>query len=189
MAGTTEVDYGPLAGLIGTWEGDKGLDVSPEPDGTAETAYFETLTFEPVGCALNAETQLLAVLRYHQTVGRKSDGKTIHDQTGYWMWDAAGRTVMHSLVIPRAVCVLAGGGYAASVETGAPVVLETFAGTDDPRWGILQSPFMKEKARTVAFRHRLTVRGDALEYAEATLLEIYGKRFEHTDANALTRKR
>ena len=27
-----EVDYGPLALLLGTWEGDKGLDISPEPD-------------------------------------------------------------------------------------------------------------------------------------------------------------
>ena len=30
------IDYGPLAGLIGTWKGDKGMDVSPEPEGTEE---------------------------------------------------------------------------------------------------------------------------------------------------------
>jgi len=29
-----DIDYGPLAGLIGTWTGSKGLDIAPEPDGT-----------------------------------------------------------------------------------------------------------------------------------------------------------
>ena len=27
--GGSEVDFGPLTGLIGRWEGDKGLDVAP----------------------------------------------------------------------------------------------------------------------------------------------------------------
>ena len=44
---TPEVDYGPLAGLIGTWKGDKGLDVSPEPDGKEENPFYETIVFEP----------------------------------------------------------------------------------------------------------------------------------------------
>ena len=39
------VNYGPLAALLGTWEGDKGTDRAPEPDGEAcdprcdKTAY------------------------------------------------------------------------------------------------------------------------------------------------------
>ena len=111
-SGTTVVDgidYGPLACLIGTWTGDKGIDVSPEPDGRAESPYFETLRFEAAGEALNAESQRLAVLRYPQSASRKSTGRPFHDETGYWMWDAAAGVVMHSLAIPRGVCLLAGG--------------------------------------------------------------------------------
>jgi hypothetical protein len=37
MAGTTidGVDYGPLFGLAGTWRGDKGMDVAPDPGRSA----------------------------------------------------------------------------------------------------------------------------------------------------------
>ena len=26
------VDYGPLSVLIGTWQGDKGIDIAPKPE-------------------------------------------------------------------------------------------------------------------------------------------------------------
>ena len=39
------VDYGPLSKLIGVWKGDKGMDIAPEPDGTEENPYYETITF------------------------------------------------------------------------------------------------------------------------------------------------
>ena len=57
-----EVDYGPLAGLIGNWRGDKGMDISPEPDGTEENPYYETLVFEAAGDVGNAGEQTLAVV-------------------------------------------------------------------------------------------------------------------------------
>ena len=43
------IDYGPLAGLVGEWVGEDGLDVSPEPDQSAENPYFERLIFEAIG--------------------------------------------------------------------------------------------------------------------------------------------
>ena len=181
---TTTIDYGPLAALIGTWRGDKGMDIAPDPAGREENPYFETLTFTPVGDVTNANEQVLVGLRYHQSVSRKSNRQVFHDQVGYFMWDAATGTVMQSLLIPRAVGVLAGGKYVAG--TG-PVVLEVQAAADSPDWGIVESPFMRAKARTVAFRHRITVDGDSLTYEEATIVDIYGKRFEHTDTNVLTR--
>ena len=123
-------------------------------------------------------------LRYHQSVSRKSNNLVFHDQTGYWIWDAATGTVVESLMIPRAVGVLAGGRWKAG--TG-PVVLEVAAALDDPDWGIVQSPFMRENARTVAFRHRVVVDGHTLTYDETTVVDIYGTRFQHTDTNTLTR--
>ena len=184
MATHDGIEYGPLSALIGSWRGDTGLDVAPDPAGREENPYFETLTFTPIGDVTNAESQRLVGLRYHQVVSRKSNNGVFHDQVGYWMWDEANGTVMESLLIPRAVGVLAGGRWTAS--TG-PLVLDVKAAADDADWGIVQSPFMREKARTVAFHHRITVEGDALTYVETTLLDIYGRRFEHTDQNTLRR--
>ena len=62
------------------------------------------------------------------------------------------------------------------------------AAVDDPNWGIVQSPFMRDQARTVRFQHDVTIDGDTLAYAETTFLEIYGRSFDHTDANELTRR-
>ena len=68
------IDYGPLQPLIGVWEGNKGLDIAPESDGTTEVdPYSERIVFEEAGCLSNAEKQNLSMLRYHQVVKRKSD--------------------------------------------------------------------------------------------------------------------
>lgn len=181
------VDYGPLAALIGTWEGDKGIDSSPEPDGAAENPYYETILFEEVGYVINAESQTLAALRYHQVVSRKSDNKVFHNETGYWMWDARTSTVMHSLTIPRGVCVLAGGKLNGSSTQGSCTVLEVHAALGDKNWGIIQSPFMQKNARTFEFHHHVSIEGEELSYSETTVLEIYGKTFDHTDSNKLSR--
>lgn len=180
-------DYGPLAVLIGTWQGDKGMDIAPdEALGTEENPYFETITFSPIGDATNANRQILTGLRYHQSVSRKSTNKVFHDETGYWLWDAATSTIMHSLHIPRGMGLLAGGSYTPDA-TSAAVTLEVKAGINNKDWGIVQSPFLRDNARTVAFRHRITVDGDTLTYFESTVLDIYGKKFDHTDENTLRR--
>ena len=98
----------------------------------------------------NAGRQTLAAVRYDQVVSRKTDGQVFHNEPGYWMWDADIGTVMHSLTIPRGVCVLAGG--AASPTS---TVLEVQASADDDDWGIVQSPFMQDIARTTRFEHRV----------------------------------
>jgi hypothetical protein len=89
---------------------------------------------------------------------------------------------MHSLAIPRAVCVLAGGKASTSGNT---TKLDVAAKLGDPDWSIIQSPFMRDKARTIEFSHHVEVSGNQLSYAETTILEIYGKTFEHTDENVL----
>ena len=94
------IDYGPLAALVGTWEGDKGMDISPEPDGTEESPYFETIACDAAGDVTNAESQTLVIVRYHQVVSRKSNGEVFHDQIGYWLWDASSGMLAHSITIP-----------------------------------------------------------------------------------------
>lgn len=180
-------DYGPLAALIGNWRGDKGLDVAPEPDGVEREPYYETLFFEPIGDVTNAEEQCIFSLRYHQVVYRQRNDEVFHNETGYWMWVASTGTVMHSLTIPRAVCVLAGGAFHQVYDPSKKVTLEVAAKLGDPDWGIIQSPFMRDRASTLSFTQRLTVEGERLEYEQNTLVEIYGRQFDHTDGNLLTR--
>jgi hypothetical protein len=180
------IDYGPLTALIGTWQGDKGVDVSPEPDGIEENPYYETIHFEAAGDVTNAEAQTLAIVRYHQVVTRKSNDEVFHDQIGYWTWDPATQTIAQSVNIPRVVAVLAGGSFVA--DAGEPeIVLEVKAKKGDPDWGIIESPFMRDKASTLAFEHRVEVNAGSMKYQETTTLDIYGRVFDHTDANVLTR--
>jgi len=180
------VDFGPLAGLVGIWDGDRGMDVAPEPDGVEKSPYYETVTFEAVGDVDNAEKQHLAVVRYQQIVKRKSNDEVFHDQTGYWLWDAATGVVMQSVSIPRAVTLLAGGD---ATTTDKGITLKVQAKLGDPDWGIVQSPFMRDNASTVSFEHELTVNGDQMAYSETSLIDIYGKpQFEHTDRNKLVRR-
>ena len=181
------VDFGPLLGLIGTWTGDKGIDVAPEPDGSEDIPYHETITFDPVGDVTNAKKQLLAVVSYHQVVRRKSNDEVFHDELGYWMWDAQSQTIMQSLIVPRAVALLAGGSHTGPVDPAAGITLQVAAKLNDPDWSIAQSPFMRDNASTIEFRHSITFNATHLSYAETTVLDIYSRTFDHTDTNELTR--
>lgn len=185
MSDKNDIDFGPLKDLIGVWKGDEGVDVAPEPDGAETNPYFETITYSPVGGVTNAESQNLAAVHYRQVVQRKSDGEVFHHETGYWMWDPEAGTVMHSLVIPRAVCVLAGGSYSGEKDPEGRTIIEVAAKIDDDRWKIIQSPFMRENASTTEFRQKVVVGNGKLSYSETTMVDIYGKMFEHTDRNEL----
>jgi len=181
-----ETDYGPLACLPGVWQGGSGEDIAPEPDGDENNPYYETLTFEAAGDVTNAEEQVLAVVRYHQIVSRISTGKVFHDQVGFWLWEATTGTIMQTLTIPRGVTLLAGGR---AIVNNGRTTLRVKAKEGSADWGIIQSPFMQKKARTLEFRHDLTVEGDTLSYDETTVLEIYGNpRYLHTDRNILQRQ-
>jgi len=178
------IDYGPLAALIGTWQGDKGVDVAPEPGGEERNPYYESIVFAAAGDVTNAEEQKLAVVSYHQVVSRKSNDKVFHDQVGYWLWDAATNGIVETFVIPRGVGVVAEGTLASPGDLSQELVFEVSADTG----GIVQARFMFDKARTTGFTHTLTVKGDSMHYRETTLLGIYGRQsYEHTDVNTLRR--
>lgn len=182
------IDYGPLASLVGTWEGNKGVDRSPEPDGEERNPYYETITFEAAGDVTNAEQQTLSVVRYHQVVSRKSNDEVFHDQVGYWLWDPADNTIVETFTIPRGVAVVAGGTLAAPDEAGQEIVFEVAADASSPEFGIVQAPFMFKQAKTTAFSHTITVKGDDMRYSESTILDIYDKKsYDHSDVNTLRR--
>jgi hypothetical protein len=90
-----------------------------------------------------------------------------------------------SFLYSRSLALLAGGKFTGSPE--GEVVIEVAAKLGDPDWGIVQSPFMRDNAKTIAFEHKLVVNGDSLTYEETTTVDIYGKVFAHTDGNRLRR--
>jgi hypothetical protein len=182
-----DVDYGPLAVLVGTWTGDKGVDKAPEPDGEERSLFYETIIFEAIGYVDNAEKQTLTMLRYHQVVSRKSNDEVFHNETGYWMWDKADGTIMQSFSIPRGVAVLAGGNCPAPADITSELTLRVAAKAGDLTFGVLQSPFMQANAKTTGFSHDIIVQGANMRYSETTFLDIYGKDYDHTDINRLQR--
>ena len=176
------IDYGPLGCLVGEWRGEQGMDIAPEEDGPDENPYYETISFEASGDVDNVGTQFLSILRYFQLVRRKSNRKVFHNESGYLTWDPDKAVVTQSFAIPRGVAVVAS-GTGEIVEGGA--LIRVFADED----GITQTPFMKDKARTLSFAHEISVLGDTLRYRETTMVDIYGGPFTHTDENTLKRVR
>ena len=181
------LDYGPLASLVGKWKGERGLDIAPdeeEADGIERNPFHETITFVTAGDVTNANEQVLAIIRYHQIVIRTSTGKQFHDQIGYWTWDKATDVVTHSLTIPRACALLAGGK--ATVD-GSKTTFEVSSSLENDDFTITQSDYLMAKAKTTSFTMTLEVDGDAMRYKESTMLEIYGKEFDHRDKSELVR--
>jgi len=175
----------PLNKLIGTWKGDSGVDLAPKPEIDENNPYYEILTIEPVDIEIeNAEEQELDAVRYHQIVREKSNDKVSHSETGYWIWDKNENTIMNSFSIPRGVCVLAGGKV--NIQDNE-LILNVSAEENDSKWGIIQSPFMQKKARSLSFKREFKIVGNTLSYSQETVLDIYGKIFNHTDINVLTK--
>ncbi|RBW42597.1 hypothetical protein DS885_14990 [Psychromonas sp. B3M02] len=179
------IDYGPLAGLIGTWKGNKGKDKSPEADGSTElNDYFETLVFIEAGETSNAEEQTLSAVQYTQLVQRSSTGKIIHREVGYWLWEQGTENVINSLTIPRGLSVLAGG----KAITKRSTVFEVEARLNCPNWPITESAFLQTKASTKSLQKKMTLSGDKLQYSQHMILDIYGNEFNHNDHHRLMRE-
>lgn len=179
------IDYGPLAQLLGKWIGNKGLDNAPDANAEPDRSpYTDELTFTVAGRAENAEEQELAAVKYHHVVRKQENGLIFHDQIGHWIFEPSTGLIMHSLTIPRAVCLLAGGSI---TQNDDETIFEVEAKAGSETFGIVQSPFMFEKAKTTAFHMRLSVKGDEMSYREVTSLFIYGKDFEHVDKSTLKR--
>jgi len=180
----TLANLGPLAALAGIWEGTRGLDVKPKAEGPKKQAYVERIELQPIDPQTNGP-QLLYGLRYHTHVVKPDQIKTYHDQVGYWLWEPATGTIIHTLTIPRAQVVMAAGTAAHDAREFSVV-----AHADALNYGIRSSPFLEYAFRTTQFRIDVTVHDDgSWAYEEDTVLQIRGRDepFHHTDRNHLTR--
>jgi hypothetical protein len=175
-------NLGPLRGMAGVWQGTRGLDVKPKADGARKQAYVERIELQPIDPQTNGP-QLLYGLRYHTHVTKPDQVKTYHDQVGYWLWEPATGTVIHSITIPRGQTVLATG----QAETDARSF--TLRATREAGQ-ISDIPFLAHAFKTTEFVIEVTVNDDGTwSYDEDTVLAIQGQGepFHHRDRNTLSK--
>ncbi|MBI1351633.1 MAG: DUF1794 domain-containing protein [Actinomycetales bacterium] len=179
----TAAHLGPLAPLIGVWEGVAGVDTHPQADGPETEKYVERWTFEPTDPQTNGP-QLLYGLRYHQHVHKPAEVETFHDQVGYLLWEPATERVVMTLAIPRAQVAMAGGLAAADAR-----VFTLRAEVGDAAFGIVTGPFLDAAFHTTSWEITFRILDDGFAYLQTTMLEVHGQPepFAHTDANRLTR--
>ncbi|MBV1775357.1 FABP family protein [Burkholderiaceae bacterium DAT-1] len=179
----TLANLGPLTTLAGIWQGDTGHDVKPKADGPREQAFVERMELQPIDPQTNGP-QLLYGLRYHTHIVKPGQIKTYHEQVGYWLWEPASGTVIHTLSIPRGVNVLASAHVAADARR-----FELLA-TRDGQGGITAVPFLEHAFRITEFRICVEIESnDIWSYSEDTVMQIRGRDepFHHTDRNRLVR--
>ena len=145
---------GPLAGLIGTWEGDKGHDEAPDdnPKETEINVYRERMTFAPTGLVEN-HTQRLYGLRYATTAWRIGADEPFHEELGYWLWDEADGQVLRCFMVPRGVTVIAGGPASADATS---FTLHAEVGSET--YGICSNRFLDREFKTIAYELTFSVR-------------------------------
>lgn len=192
---TNIIDYGPLTGLIGVWEGSDGTDVSPgEPNRMmtdTEMSYRERWVFEAVSPAVENHDQRLRQVvadtnawRGTPSTAGKSAGEAFHAQRGFWVWDPATKMVLNSFAVPRGLVINAG-GTAEPGATSFELVAEAGSGT----YGICQNPFLLEDFKIVRYILKVKLNGkDSIDYEQDTQLQIKGRGLmHHTDVNHLKR--
>ena len=177
-------NLGPLRAMAGIWQGQRGLDVKPKAEGPKKQAFNERIELQPIDPQTNGP-QLLYGLRYHTHIVKPEQVKTYHDQVGYWLWEPATDTVIHTLTIPRGQTVMAVGKAKADAKE-----FELIATHDSAHFGIRSSPFLDYAFKTVEFRIKVSINADGTwTYDEDTVLMIRGKAdpFHHTDRNTLNK--
>ena len=176
---------GPLAPLVGVWEGAEGHDIAPSPDrGTASTPYRERTTFDLVGEVRNHE-QSLGVLRYATRAWRIGAADAFHEEVGYWSWEPGTGQVLRCFLVPRGISLIAAGDAGPEVRE---FTLSSEAGSCTQ--GICTNPFLDREFKILSYE--VTVRildDDTFAYDQDTVLRIAGRPepFHHRDRNTLRR--
>jgi len=185
MTNLLREQLGPLADLVGIWEGDKGDDIAPSDDrGTENNKYRERITFEQISPVQNHE-QNLHVLRYSTRATRIGEENSFHEELGYWSWEPATQEVMRSFLIPRGIALIAGGK---AEKNAREFHLQATNGSCT--FGICVNPFLDREFKILSYEMTLRmIDKDSFSYEQDTVLQLPGKKepFHHTDSNTLRR--
>ncbi len=179
-------EWGPLAALIGEWEGTGGLDsaYSHSRGEVLSTPYLEKVEMKPFGPVDNG-SQSLYGLDYHSAMWRDDEAAPFHTEVGYWLYDGATGEVMRGFVVPRGITVLAGGSTAADARS-----FTMSASQGHRTYAIGENAYLAANASTTAYEVTITLNDDdTWSYAELTTLVMkeFADPFPHTDSNTLQR--
>lgn len=178
----TLANLGPLRGLAGLWQADKGVDINPKADGPERRVFIEHVRMDPIDAQTNGP-QLFYGLRYHIHINTPEEDITFHDQIGYWLWEPASGLVLQTVAIPRGQVLLAAGHAKAGDRR-----ISVAARRGDTTYGICSNAFLEEAFRTDSYRIDITFNDDdSWTYLVQTELFVHGKPFNHHDTNTLKR--
>src|SRR5205085_5977235 len=156
FAMTDNAEWGPLAALIGEWEGDQGLDFAyANAEGKVkDTPYREKTSMKPFGPVENG-SQVLFGLDYRMAAWRGTEEDPFHTEVGYWLWDAADGQVMRCFMVPRGSVLIAGGQAKADSTTFS---MQAEVGAES--YGILSNLYLAASARTTLYQCSVTIGDD-----------------------------
>ena len=140
-----------------------GKACAPKAEGPKKQAFFERIELQPIDPQTNGP-QLLYGLRYHTHITKPDQVKTYHDQVGYWLWEPATGTIIHSLTIPRGqVTINADGTWSYDEDTVLQILGrdEPFHHTDRNTLTKVAEPTPNPLARGQAFGELRSGRSDA----------------------------
>ena len=175
-------NLGPLRKMAGVWEGRKGKDVNPKAKGPERNDFVERYSLQPIDPQLNGP-QLLYGLRYFTFICEPDDTAMFHEQVGYWLWEPATQTVMHTLAIPRGQIAMATGKVKPRARQFSLASRRASLSN-----GIVSGVFLEENFTTLAWDIEVTIHDDtSWSYAQDTQLLVKGRDtiFHHTDRNTL----
>lgn len=175
---------GPLASLAGTWEGDKGIDISRVHSEIKETKYREKVVFEPLGPVRNGP-QVLYGLRYSMMAWRLGEDDAFHEEVGYWLWDGDNKQVLRCFIVPRGVLINAGGNAEVNCKS-----FHLSAEVGSVTYGVLSNKYLDKSYKTMKYILDLNIHNDnEFSYKEMTQLWIPINKdvFDHTDENTLVK--
>ena len=178
--------WGPLAHLIGDWQGSGGLDTaySHSRHEVLGTPYTEKMTMKPFGPVENGRQSLYG-LDYKTAMWRESEENPFHTEVGYWLYDAANHEILRGFVVPRGVTVLAGGAAAPDATS-----FTMSAKVGDPTYGIAENRYLGANASSTSYEVTVTIGTDGTwSYEETTMLRmsVLPEPLAHTDRNTLRR--
>lgn len=181
----TKEQLGPLFSLVGSWEGDNGLDraFSHAEGKVIEVPFFERITFSSFGPVDNG-SQVLFGLDYRMAAWKDRNDDPFHTEVGYWLWDSAASQVMRCFMVPRGVVLIAGGTTSADSTS---FTMSSQLGSED--YGLLQNRYLLGRAKTSAYEVKITTSENSWSYAETTMLKMteLDELLAHTDSNTLER--
>lgn len=178
----TLTNLGPLINLAGTWEGKKGVDVSPKEDGPETRKFKERIVMEPIDPQANGP-QLFYGLRYHIKVNTDEEAITFHDQVGYWLYEPKTGLILQTIAIPRGLVAIASGH---AKKDDKKIKLSAKRG--ETEYGICANSFLEMAFKTEEYSIEINFNDDGTwSYVSDTMLKVKGQKelFRHRDTNIL----